>query len=213
MMIPLMLAALAALTVILERGYVWAFRLRTSPRLIAEALEAAEDSVAAVDSLRARLAAAGRPVSDVLSAGFTHIAKAKFMAGDVTSDVAKAERAMQGRAESWIPLIERRLEILDTVITAAPLMGLLGTITGMMAAFRSMSDSSPAAAQAATQAQAITGGIAEALIATATGLVIALVSLLAYNYFQARAKALVFEMESASTRFLEAYAVKNESSR
>jgi biopolymer transport protein ExbB len=105
---------------------------------------------------------------------------------------------MQNQAEMWVPRIEKRLEILDTVITAAPLMGLLGTITGMMASFQVLSE------KGVNEPHAITGGVAEALIATATGLVIALLSLLAYNYFNSKVKILIFQMESAGAQLIEA---------
>jgi biopolymer transport protein ExbB len=110
---------------------------------------------------------------------------------------AAIELAMKNCAESWVPKFEKRIDVLDTVITAAPLMGLLGTITGMMGSFRVLSE------KGVNEPNAITGGVAEALIATATGLVIALVCLMAYNFFLSRIKTLVYEMESAASKFLE----------
>lgn len=84
------------------------------------------------------------------------------------------------------------LPILDTVITAAPLLGLLGTVTGMMRTFGNMSgDISSAAGQ-------ITGGVAEALIATACGLAIAICGLLPFNYMNARLENARHAVEDAS---------------
>src|SRR6185369_3722191 len=87
----------------------------------------------------------------------------------------------------------RGISILDTVITLAPLLGLLGTVTGMMGSFSLIGGelSSPGA---------ITGGIAEALIATAFGLGIAITSLLPFNFLNARADEAKHEIESASTQ-------------
>ncbi|MGH7839014.1 MAG: MotA/TolQ/ExbB proton channel family protein, partial [Candidatus Binataceae bacterium] len=73
--------------------------------------------------------------------------------------------------------LSRGLWILETVVTAAPLMGLLGTITGMMQAFKVIGASSLVAP---TQ---VTAGVAQALIATALGLLIALFALFAFNFF------------------------------
>jgi biopolymer transport protein ExbB len=87
----------------------------------------------------------------------------------------------------------RGIPILDTVITLAPLLGLLGTVTGMMGSFKMISGdlSSPGA---------ITGGISEALIATAFGLGIAITSLLPFNWLNARTDDARHELESASTQ-------------
>jgi len=84
----------------------------------------------------------------------------------------------------------RGLAILDTVITLAPLLGLLGTVTGMMASFSSIGGdlSSPGA---------ITGGISEALIATAFGLVIAITCLIPFNYLNSRIEGMETEMLAA----------------
>ena len=94
---------------------------------------------------------------------------------------------------------------LDTVITAAPLLGLLGTVTGMMATFGALGASGDVAAGAS----AIMGGIGEALIATAAGLAIAIVGLLPYNYLNARAEEARHEVADASNA-LELILRKNE---
>ncbi len=82
---------------------------------------------------------------------------------------------------------------LDTVITAAPLLGLLGTVTGMMRTFGALGGGNISAA-----AGTITGGVAEALIATACGLLIAVTALLPYNYLNARSERAKQEVADAS---------------
>ncbi|WP_175948197.1 MotA/TolQ/ExbB proton channel family protein [Burkholderia pyrrocinia] len=86
--------------------------------------------------------------------------------------------------------MSRGLWLLETIVTAAPLLGLLGTIVGMMHSFRLIGGDglvSPAG---------VSGGIAQALVATAIGLVIALVSLFAFNYFSRRVDRLMDDLES-----------------
>ncbi|MFA5058492.1 MAG: MotA/TolQ/ExbB proton channel family protein [Opitutaceae bacterium] len=89
---------------------------------------------------------------------------------------------------------QQGLATLDTVITAAPLLGLLGTVTGMMRTFGSLG----AGGDIASKAGSITGGVAEALIATACGLFIAVSALFPFNYLNARLEEARHEVEDVS---------------
>lgn len=87
------------------------------------------------------------------------------------------------------------LPTLDTCITAAPLLGLLGTVTGMMGTFAALNSGSGDIGSAATK---ITGGVAEALIATMCGLAVAIMGLLPFNYLNARSEEARHDIEDAS---------------
>ena len=89
---------------------------------------------------------------------------------------------------------QQGLATLDTCITAAPLLGLLGTVTGMMNTFGALGTGGDIAANASK----ITGGVAEALIATACGLAIAVCALMPFNYLNARLEEARHEVEDAS---------------
>jgi biopolymer transport protein ExbB len=89
---------------------------------------------------------------------------------------------------------QQGLATLDTVITAAPLLGLLGTVTGMMRTFGSLGEGGDIASKAGS----ITGGVAEALIATACGLFIAVSALFPFNILNARLEEARHEIEDAS---------------
>ena len=186
MMVPLLLSAFVALTVIFERIYAFQKIYFFS----AQQIKDLESSINSKDfeALKKLVDEGTSPIIAILKTGITHL-------NDQSSDL---EQAMNHEAQRLIPLLEKRLEILDTVITAAPLMGLLGTITGMMNSFQILSTSG------VNEPNAITGGVAEALIATATGLLIALFCLLAYNYFNSRVKFTIQTMESLANLLLEA---------
>ena len=108
-----------------------------------------------------------------------------------------AEKCMEENALKATPELFKRLSVLDTIITIAPLLGLLGTVTGMIRSFHVISTKTGIGTP-----MAITGGVAEALIATATGLAIAIVTLVGYNYLTDKAKAVISEMEVYGTRLV-----------
>ena len=86
----------------------------------------------------------------------------------------------------------RFLTIMDTIITLAPLLGLLGTVTGIMGAFN-------AVGQNGLDPSSVSAGIGEALIATACGLTVAMCTLIPYNWFTSKVEQLKFELETVST--------------
>jgi len=111
--------------------------------------------------------------------------------------VEMIERFAQETGEEYFMRLEHRLSFLDTVTTISPLLGLLGTIVGMIGAFKAIS-----AQGAGGNSDLILHGVAEALYATATGITIAVVCFVAYNYFSARIRQITGETETASTKLI-----------
>ena len=105
---------------------------------------------------------------------------------------ASLQGALQVAAGIEIKRAGRFLVVMDTLVTLAPLLGLLGTITGLIRSFSFLGNEELAV-------QAVTGGIAEALIATACGLGIAIFSLIPFNFFTSRVSNLEFELQTAAT--------------
>lgn len=101
-----------------------------------------------------------------------------------------------GRAEIY--QLEKGLAALATIAGVAPLTGFLGTVTGMIQAFMRIQELG-----GNVNATVLAGGIWEALITTAAGLVVGIATLLAYNYLVSKVQRLVFEMELSSTNLLE----------
>ena len=105
---------------------------------------------------------------------------------------ASLQGALQVAAGIEIKRAGRFLVVMDTLVTLAPLLGLLGTITGLIRSFSFLGNEELAV-------QAVTGGIAEALIATACGLGIAIFALIPFNFFTSRVSNLEFELQTAAT--------------
>ncbi|MFM0042272.1 MotA/TolQ/ExbB proton channel family protein [Paraburkholderia sediminicola] len=100
----------------------------------------------------------------------------------------------EAKAQSVASQIERDMSkgfwVLETIVTAAPLLGLLGTIVGMMHSFQLFGG------DGLVDPGGVTGGVAQSLVATAIGLVVALFALFAFNYFSRRLERLMDELES-----------------
>jgi len=188
-MIPLVVCSLVSVAVIIER-YVFIKRAQAD---VSETVRRAEDALydGNPDKAIQILEAQDCPVTRVLRAGIqtAHLGE------------RGSERAMEEQGTLETRMLTKRLGALDTIITIAPLLGLLGTVTGMISAFHVI-----AAREGISTPTAITGGVAEALIATAAGLTIAIYTLIFYNYLQERIKHIVAEMESKGTAMVNVLA-------
>jgi biopolymer transport protein ExbB len=133
--------------------------------------------------------------SDIASAIKTGERTKDFVAKTLVYGLTHYEKsfsnALLGAANKELKRFSYGLPVLDTIITLAPLLGLLGTVTGMIHAFGLLGG------QELEAPSVITGGIAEALIATAFGLGIAIVSLIPFNYLNARLEEARHEIEDA----------------
>lgn len=166
---PILATFFLALCVVLDRCYWW---LRFRGTLQPEKQEDARAAIGIGDFPAAWTLAntAGEPFLTNLREGMTHAH---------TSMLA----AMQLHATQIIEKSEARMWVLSTMITLAPLLGLFGTVVGIMGSFSFVGDEQLAATK-------VSGGIAEALIATACGIAIAIMCLLPYNFFRKRVSVL-----------------------
>ncbi len=184
-MIPLGICSVVSVAVLIERNV----KVKRARKDVGKAVRGAEDAIYGGNSRRALelLDSADTPVTRVLAAGVrnAHLGE------------RGAERGMEEQGTRETGAITRRVSWLDTIITIAPLLGLLGTVTGMISAFNVI-----ATVEGIGTPTAITGGVAEALIATATGLAIAIFTLVGYNHLQERIKGIVEEMEAQGTAMI-----------
>src|SRR5580704_9068371 len=175
---PILVSALVAVAVVGERSFWWwRESRRRDPQKMEQLLAALEhnDVAAAV-----RVSEGSEdPVIRMVHRGLNHVH-------------ASMEGALQLAAGIELERAGRFLTVMDTLVTLAPLLGLLGTVTGLMRAFLSIGS-------AELSVMAVTGGIGEALIATACGLGIAIFALIPFNYFTGKLVRLQFELETAAT--------------
>ncbi|WNG34001.1 MotA/TolQ/ExbB proton channel family protein [Archangium violaceum] len=185
-----LLIALSLVSVAIALERAWVFRringqmdqlvpeLRTLLR--GEEYERARQLLAGANSVESRVVAAGL--------------------AELEQGAASAEEAMAAAMGLERKRLERRLLFLGTVGNNAPFVGLLGTVIGVVGAFEALGQSQPAAgavAAASTLApERIMGAIAEALVATAVGLVVAIPAVAAFNYFQGRVTAALADAQT-----------------
>jgi biopolymer transport protein ExbB len=181
MMLPIVLCSFVAVAIIIDRHF---FFRRIGKKNRAEEIIGLvrkgqiEKAMRVLDEMERT--GNSLPMMKVLYAGITH----PFSPGN----------AMEAAAAAEVPVMKRGLAALDTIITLSPLLGLLGTIIGMINSFNVM------AASGLGQPHAVTGGVAEALICTAAGISVAVVALIPYNYFLARIERETDVIEATATR-------------
>ena len=173
-MYPLLLASVLALALSLERAIYFA-RVESGSALFLQKMRGLVAESKFAETL-AWLQGLSGPVPAVVEAGIKN--------WDQSDRVMEDSISAQSQVE--VEELHKNLVVLETIVTASPLIGLLGTITGMMGVFRAVSEKLAQSPQADTSS--ILAGIGEALIATATGILVAVFCLLCHNFFQARAE-------------------------
>lgn len=180
-MVPLAACSMLAVTVLVERFLA----LRNADRGGEELMAAIRQAYRAGDGAEAlaECEQLGGPVASVLAAGLR-----AFLRGEPVAPAMEEQTLADQR------VLNRRLVVLDTIVTLAPLLGLLGTVLGMISAFKIISVSGT------SHPAGITGGVAEALIATATGLAIAIFCLVGYNWCRDKVRQITEEIELRATQ-------------
>ncbi len=164
---PILLVSFVAITVVVERGlFLWRENAHREPEVVEKMLEKVENQ-----DIDSALALGGRSKDYV----------ARIMTYALAHKDQSLANAFTRAANQELNRFQQGLAIIDTCITAAPLLGLLGTVIGMMNTFGALGTGDIAA-----NAGQITGGVGEALIATSCGLAIAIIGLLPFNLLNNR---------------------------
>lgn len=182
-MYPLLLCSIYVVAIVLERWRYYRRSNRQSPGFFLHM----QEKISNADWAGASKICEQSPgvVARVLAAGLR-----------CRGDIAGMKEAFENVTAWESAQLRKQLGQLDTVVTLAPLLGLLGTVAGMIGSFSvfNVNNSTPAA---------ITGGVGEALVATATGLIVAVLALVSHSYFCHRLDALITEIEKSCAFIIE----------
>jgi biopolymer transport protein ExbB len=178
-MYPLLFCSIIALSVVIERTIFW-FRLglRGQPALVDEVLELSRQGD--WESIKSKTVHARDFIIKILVSGILHREFSMI-------------KAMEAAAADEIKHMRRFMGVLDTMITVAPLLGIFGTVLGIISSFEALGSAG------IEHPQEVTIGIAQALITTAAGLGIAILSVFPYNYFNSRVENAAVQIEKYAT--------------
>ncbi|MGI9335068.1 MAG: MotA/TolQ/ExbB proton channel family protein [Gammaproteobacteria bacterium] len=186
LMAPILLCSIAAMAITVERFWTLQRKRVAPPGLVLQVWEWTRAGSLTPDRL-AQLRA-GSPLGRVLSAGLAnrHLQR------------ERVQESIEDEGRQVVHELERYLSTLGTVASVTPLLGLLGTVIGMIKVF------SVITVQGVGQPGVLAGGISEALITTAAGLTVAIPTLILYRYFRGRVNALVMAMEQEVLKMMAA---------
>ena len=183
-MIPLLLGSIITLAIVIER----AISLRAKKIIIPEIVTAVE-RIKCPEDIRV-----AESICETYPGTFANVMLPALRNQDLNREELKEFIVDQGRQE--VRTLERGLVGLETIAGVAPLLGLMGTVIGMIKVFNVISQ------QGLGQANVLSQGISEALITTVTGLAIGIPALIAYNFFTSKAEGVVMDIEKYTASLL-----------
>lgn len=185
LMVPILACSVVALAIVGER--LWMLRVRRviPQHLVAQIWQWVRNNE--LDNARLRGLRRGSPLGRILAAGLVNLEHGREIMKESVEDTGR----------HVVLELERYLNTLGTIAAISPLLGLLGTVLGMIKVFTVITT------QGVGDPEVLAGGISEALITTAAGLSVAIPSLMFYRYFRGRIDMLVVRMEEEATKMIE----------
>jgi len=181
---PLVVCSIMALAVIIERLLFWLKERKThDPQLIHTLLHLTERGLFDEAST---------------SAQGSHDAVVRILVNGLSHHHFSLEGALEVAVNAELKRMKRYLGVLDTIITVAPLLGIFGTVTGILVAFGALEGRIP-------DPKIVASGIAQAVITTIAGLAIAIPTVIAYNYFCAKVEEAASDISTHITNFQIVY--------
>jgi biopolymer transport protein ExbB len=185
LMIPLFICSVISIAIIAERFWSLQTRRIAPPQLITQIWQWLKFNQ--VDQQRIKTLQSNSPLGQILAAGLINRNSSREITKESIEDIGRHVTVA----------LERNLNTLGTIAAISPLIGLLGTVIGMIKVFAVIT------AQGVGNPETLAGGISEALITTATGLVVAIPSLIFYRYFRGKINKLVVGMEEQAMQLIE----------
>ena len=193
LMVPILILSILAIAVIIDRIRVFRLTAKNPSRLLNGIIAELEKGKAeqALELCRQEKG----PIAAVLLTGLTRFQRLR-RAGKTMAEVeAGVNKSIGDYSQHVIESLEKRLNLLTMVAAVAPLLGMTGTVTGMINSFGSMSSG--------LDASEVSTGISEALVTTAAGLIVAIPAVIAYNIFAKKVDHVVLEIEQTATELID----------
>lgn len=185
LMIPILLCSVAAVAIVGERFWSLQTKKITPPNLVAQIWQ--WHKAGTIDDSHLEALSASSPLGRILAAGLVNRQHPR--------DIMK--EAIEDTGRQVVHELERYLNSLGTIAAASPLLGLLGTVFGMIKVFSAITT------HGVGNPSILAGGIAEALITTAAGLSVAIPALIFHRYFRGKVDALVLKMEEEALKIVD----------
>jgi len=199
-MLPLLILSVVAFAVIIDRIRVFRLAQTDSTSLretIIKRLEAGriEEAIRECEKQKG-------PVAAVLMVGLVKFRKLMQRGRSLAEIEGNVNKTMADYAPHVIESLEKRMNLLTMIGMVSPLLGMTGTVTGMIASFETMSSG--------LDAGAVSAGISEALVTTAAGLIVAIPAVVAYNIFAKKVDRFILEIEESSTDLIDYITLEHE---
>ena len=193
LMVPVLILSILAIAVIIDRIRVFRLTAKNPSRLLNGIIEQLENGHTdkAIELCREEKG----PIAAVLVTGLTRFDRLMRAGKNMAEIEVGVNKSIADYSQHVIESLEKRLNLLTMIASVAPLLGMTGTVTGMIASFGSMSSG--------LDASQVSSGISEALVTTAAGLIVAIPAVVAYNIFAKKVDHVVLEIEQTATELID----------
>ena len=192
-MVPILILSILAIAVIIDRIRVFRLTAKNPSRLLNGIIAQLEKGHTdkAIELCRQEKG----PIAAVLVTGLTRFDRLTRAGKNMAEIEVGVNKSIADYSQHVIESLEKRLNLLTMIASVSPLLGMTGTVTGMISSFGSMSSG--------LDASQVSTGISEALVTTATGLIVAIPAVIAYNIFAKKVDHVVLEIEQTATELID----------